>query len=481
MAHKMAEKQSNFSRRVRAGFLATLFAAVVIGILSFLSLQSIMTRSDSVIFDDAQDLLDVERLRIQAERATASGRGFLIFEDESALENMRIARSKFHELLDHLENQSWSPEGKDYVARIRELETTYAEVVDNMISHRERGSTIKELSSRYELVLQPKRELLEDTLNRYATYKRNKFKAGKSALAIAYNRQLQFLVLISVLAVGIAGAFAWVLGTTLNRLYRQSKNETRLREEIVAIVSHDLKNPLSALGLTHSLLKRFLDSKTNLEKLPQLVRTAQASAERMKVMIESILDVTKIKAGKLSVDQKPVLFHELIKIILQIFEPLSREKEVTLECRNNDPALWVNVDSERVLQVLSNLLGNALKFTPKGGFIQIGALRSDKNLIVSVEDSGPGISEDRLRFVFDPFWQARETAIQGTGLGLSIVKGIVEAHRGKVWVESQLGSGTTFSFTLPLSSGVAVANEQPGLRVGPSETENNKQTSIKSW
>jgi signal transduction histidine kinase len=116
------------------------------------------------------------------------------------------------------------------------------------------------------------------------------------------------------------------------------------------------------------------------------------------------------------------------------------------------------VDSDRISQVMSNLMGNAVKFTPKGGAIRVSARREGHELIVSVADTGPGIPADYLSKLFDWFWQAPESAHMGSGLGLSIAKGIVEAHGGRIWVESQIGKGSCFSFTLPQADDVRGAD-----------------------
>jgi signal transduction histidine kinase len=133
-------------------------------------------------------------------------------------------------------------------------------------------------------------------------------------------------------------------------------------------------------------------------------------------------------------------------------KPLAEAKQQSIECRLESNLPEVAADGPRVEQVLSNLLSNAIKFTPKGGKIGVTARQQDNPVVVCVSDNGPGIPRENLSKVFDRYWQAEETKHAGTGLGLSIAKGIVEAHSGKIWVDSELSQGSSFSFTLPLAA-----------------------------
>jgi signal transduction histidine kinase len=177
----------------------------------------------------------------------------------------------------------------------------------------------------------------------------------------------------------------------------------------------------------------------------------QRSALRANRLIKDLLDVAKIQAGGLAVDAAPVDVRALVMEAMETATPLAGAAQLKVSCDVGDDLPAVASDRERVLQVFANLIGNAIKFTPKGGEIRILTSLDNTEVRFTIADTGPGIPPEHLKHVFDRYWQAKSTAKLGTGLGLSIAKGIVEAHGGRIWVESPPGSGAQFNFTLPLA------------------------------
>jgi signal transduction histidine kinase len=237
------------------------------------------------------------------------------------------------------------------------------------------------------------------------------------------------------------------------------------REELLAIVSHDLRNPLGVIVTCASVLQRTSLDGNEGERVHTSAQTILRSADRMNRLIADLLDLAQIQAGQLAVEQKPQDVEELLREGVEMLRPLAARKDLKLDAMTSGN-LPVHCDRERVLQILSNLAGNALKFTPDGGSIFIEAQATGREARFSVRDTGEGISEEELPRIFDRFWQAQKTNRTGIGLGLSIAKGLVEAHGGHLWVESKLGVGTTFFFTLPLGepvSGELQSPRSPGL------------------
>jgi len=218
------------------------------------------------------------------------------------------------------------------------------------------------------------------------------------------------------------------------------------REDALAVVAHDLRNPLHAITVgVGMLLPRITEP-----ALRRPVERIQRSAQRMERLLQDLLDIHAIEGGRFTVSRGEVAATPLILTALESQQSLAGQTSVIINT-DVDPALpAIGADEERVLQVLENLVGNALKFTPPGGVVTVGASRAEDPswVVFSVRDTGPGIDEEHLPRVFDRFYQAASSDRRGAGLGLAICKAIVEAHGGRIWAESQPGKGAAFFFTL---------------------------------
>ncbi len=237
------------------------------------------------------------------------------------------------------------------------------------------------------------------------------------------------------------------------RLYLESQQAVRAREELLAIVSHDLRNPLHAVMLSISMLQTA--GKIAGEDREQ-IEIIDISAKRMQRLIEDLLDVTRFEGGKqLPIEPAPLDVASLFAETHELFKSQAATNAITLQFNIAPGPKTVLADRHRVLQVLSNLIGNAMKFTPPGGMITYRAEPQNANMVkITVADTGPGIPKENLGDIFNPYWQAKRTARLGAGLGLPIAKGIVESHGGRIWVESEPGGGTKFFFTLPVAQSI---------------------------
>ncbi len=230
------------------------------------------------------------------------------------------------------------------------------------------------------------------------------------------------------------------------RLYDEAQRAIRARDEVLAVVSHDLKNPLEAVMLSASLLLRAPES----PRVRRYAEALQRSASRMDRLIRDLLDLSSMDAGKFRLEPRRERLESVVEEALAVMAPIATEKGVALATRGGPLPEEVTYDRERVLQVLSNLLGNALAFTPRGGHVTIRIGIEGGDAAVTVEDDGPGIPSDDLPHLFDRYWKSQSR--RGTGLGLAIAHGIVEAHGGRIRVESAPGLGSRFTFTLPLAA-----------------------------
>ena len=223
----------------------------------------------------------------------------------------------------------------------------------------------------------------------------------------------------------------------------------RLSGEVLAIVSHDLRAPLSTIALGTTLLE---DGSQRAEDRTHVIEIIKRAADRMERLIKDLQEMGRLDAGRtLRVDARSVELATLLREACEALRIQAGTKQLDVSCDLPAPPIAVCADPDRICQVLGNLIGNAIKFTPRGGRIVLAARREGREVRVSVTDQGPGIPEADLPRVFEPYWQAESTARQGAGIGLKIAKGLVEAHGGRIWVESKVGEGTTFSFTLPVA------------------------------
>lgn len=238
------------------------------------------------------------------------------------------------------------------------------------------------------------------------------------------------------------------------RLRDVERRAIRSRDETLGIVAHDLRSPLQSILLQAGMMRRRGEEPER--RSSKTADSIHRAADRMGRIIEDLLDVTQLDAGQLKLTRAAISPAELVAEVVASHEPSCRARSLELRQRLADdlPPLWV--DRARVLQVFENLLGNALKFTAEGA-ITVGAKPEREHVLLWVADSGPGISKDAEQHLFDRFWQATAARRAGAGLGLAIAKGIVEAHGGRIWVESELGKGTTFLFTLPVAHAAADA------------------------
>jgi len=235
--------------------------------------------------------------------------------------------------------------------------------------------------------------------------------------------------------------------TEIKRTEEALRRAVAERDQVLGIVAHDLRNPLANILIACATLDR-RGEESELKPKELISRAAQ----RMNRLIEDLLDVSLVEAGQLKLERQRIAVKDLVSEAVGMQAPLASSSKIDLRLAAGADLNDVLGDRHRLLQVLENLIGNALKFTQAGGHITVGAVPRDHEVMFSVADTGSGIAPQDLTHVFDRFWQTTtRTRRLGAGLGLPITKGIVEAHGGRIWVESRFGRGSSFFFTLPLA------------------------------
>jgi signal transduction histidine kinase len=221
----------------------------------------------------------------------------------------------------------------------------------------------------------------------------------------------------------------------------------RRREELLEMVSHDLKTPLSAIEMATGLLDNHLAPNERVGGAGRQLATIRRSAQRMGALIHDLLELAAAEAGNIALHAGRHDAREILAEAIDMMQPLASQRTSTLSLQCPEQRLMVICDRERILEVLSNLIGNAIKFAPEGGTVCVSARPSDSEAVFSVADTGPGIPPDQLCRIFDRFWQARSSS-GGTGLGLAIAKRLLAAHGSKISVVSRTGLGSRFFFSL---------------------------------
>ena len=226
-----------------------------------------------------------------------------------------------------------------------------------------------------------------------------------------------------------------------------------MKTDFFALMSHELRTPLASIKEATNLLMESLHEENITERQQKLFAIMKEENNRLIKLVNSLLDLSKMEAGMMVYAFNRADLLSLIKRAVREIEPLAEAKNIAITIETDQGLPLIRVDNERILQVLRNLIGNAVKFTPNDGQVQVFAKAAEQGVKVSVADTGVGIAKESLMTIFDKFQQEEVLThfhkIKGTGLGLSLVKHIIKAHGGRIWVESTLGQGSTFSFVLP--------------------------------
>ncbi|HEX7012796.1 MAG TPA: ATP-binding protein [Steroidobacteraceae bacterium] len=231
---------------------------------------------------------------------------------------------------------------------------------------------------------------------------------------------------------------------------QRAERASMLRDETLAIVAHDLRNPLHTLTILATRLAKVQGERG--DQGPSEAHLMLRTLSGMHRLIEDLLDISKIEAGGLVLEPERVDVRALLRETVESFEAQASEKGLTLTAVADESVGEATVDAGRLKQVLANVIGNAIKFTPAGGSVRLQVQRHDRELEFRIEDTGPGIPHEQLERIFDRYWQAHHAGRSGAGLGLAICRAVIEALGGRVWVESTPGSGTRITFVIPVES-----------------------------
>jgi signal transduction histidine kinase len=238
------------------------------------------------------------------------------------------------------------------------------------------------------------------------------------------------------------------------RANKKSQKQLELEKElhqVIEVVSHDLKNPLGSIKINHQLLSKTMESGDK-EKVYDLLKkklpVLNNATRSMQTLIEDLLDLAKFEGAQVALEKNPHSLNEIAEEVIEILLPYAESQGLKI-INNLEKNLIAICDKERIKQVFANLISNAIKFSETGGQVIVDGKHSNSKIVVTVTDTGVGIDPKDMPHIFERYWQANPIGKKGSGLGLSITKWIIEAHKGKIWLESSLGKGSTFHFEIP--------------------------------
>lgn len=462
--------------------LSALFVGVILGAWTYsLKIQDAYTGKKTPTHNlDVKALIEVEKMRNVADSQINKSLSFFLLGSSTLFDEQKADRQTFINLRENFEKQHSLPQVPEILKKVAALEQQQQEYFDQAMEFRAKQTESKIVGQFYRsktnsIASQISKALDEIVVLHNAEFERNRAEAIEAAndnQVLIPRAMTWFISALTLLFIGMALIIIRMVNQRArqlaerSRLYEETKKAVQIRDEVLAAVSQDLKDPLhtitqAAAGLTGT-------SETS--KIYDNAEVIKSSVDVIEGLVKDILDQTKSDTGTMTLrlDQLPVdVVLDDARLMLQ---PLAKQRDIRLEFNSVNPPALAFMDRERVMRVLSNLVGNAIKFSPKNSKV-IVKVRSDQQFVfISVKDSGPGIPEKQLSEIFDHFWQARKTAAQGPGIGLAIVKTIIEAHGGSVHVESHVGHGSTFTFSLPRRRPVGAHIGRPAastVRVNP--------------
>lgn len=443
----------SYERKIFAGLMTAIFAFLPLVGLSIFTIQRLINDESAIIEANSRQALLIERLQFFNARQDAQIPIYLLSRDRKELDRFHEFHSLLLGVIDQLLAIDEDPAERAVIESLRKKTQEVFVYVEPGTRILRDENSVESADRYFRRTAMPLNDEISSLAQQLAITSRD-----RGAKASAEMRQSIFRLELGIgvlagLAIALS-AWACTLFVKVSRQKRivdeQTARISQARKEAVEVVAHDLKNPLSTIIMSTEMLEGedYSFGAGDAEIRAGLDMTKRA-ARSMQGLIHSLLDHAKIEAGALVLEPEQCDPASLLEDVHARFQLLAEARGITLKRVIEGRLPMLSADCLRLDQVFSNLLGNALKFTPAGGNVTLGARLVGTNVVFSVKDTGAGISKEQAAHVFDRYWQVRATSAQGTGLGLSIAQAIVQAHEGRIWLDSEPGRGTTFFFALP--------------------------------
>lgn len=441
------------------GKILVVLLVVLAGILAAawggaMKLRDTVAQNAAVMNVDPGALIEIENLKGLADSFVSDSRAYFLMGSKSIFDRQRAEKDQFSTALVKFEKDYGLPQIPEIIRKIEALKVQEQEIFDQGMAFREKNEESKIVGQFYQSKTAPLLTQLKENVDQMAQIhtaelanaKERARTAGLDAQAqiprgMTWLSQALGLVFfaMALLVVRVMRVRSFHLRER-DRLVDEAKKAILARDEVIAAVSHDFNEPLKTLSEISSTLK---------SGAPTASDAIDATVGEMKTLVEDIVDQKKADMGSLALRLDQLRVGDLLEEAQFMLQPMAKQRGMTLQFDTVNPSVMAFVDRERVMRVLANVIGNAIKFGPKHSRINVKVKADQQFATILVADTGPGIPENQLGNLFENFWQARSTSSQGAGVGLAVVKTIIEAHGGAVKAESNLHGGTTISFSLP--------------------------------
>jgi signal transduction histidine kinase len=444
-----------FYRKIYINIFLTLFFLLGFIVFAMISLNKIVEEQNELVSGHAEELILAQKLHYEISMQFAAMPIYVLSGDDEILKSFENNRKDFILILAKLKNMTNDPQEIKLLDSIFLAENNMHEEGLKGIAMSKSGVSPQKVNQYFKnLKVLHTDKSLPDLLESLVSTSTRDFENAKKEDAVLSRKIIVFLAIASVICIAFAGMITALFIKVVREKKRAEEKDafiSNARKDIVDTVSHDLKNPLSSIRLGLQYVERKIAKNPCPEdyEVSKGLTIIFRSVDKMEKLISDLLDHTKLEAGKLVLEPVECDLAKFMKEVIEQFRSIAQSKNIQMTFDLDDCGKTINCDQGRVEQVISNIIGNALKFTPNGGQIHIMMKYEGENAVISIHDTGYGMNHDQLEHVFDRYWQVKDTASQGTGLGLAIAKIVVETHHGKIWAESEPGKGSTFHFSLP--------------------------------
>jgi signal transduction histidine kinase len=452
----------SFKQKLSLGFCTIIFVAGLVAVVAIFAIRSVVATDNQIIFRTFEKAMEAENLRSLAHRRVAINRGFLLTKSRLYLDEARGVETQFQTSFKKLSFEA-RPETLNLLQTIAKADRLHTLALGTAIQMRKNNFNSVRVGRYFDREVMPQFDRLDHALDTLIAWEQASLQDSKVLATKAAKRATRLIYLMTGIALVLAAFLTVIFSSVLNQVYVQARKLVTEKQDILAMVSHDLRNPLSSILMASNMLIRDLTHKRNtaeptdknIQRQNKMLDAIYSSAQRMNGLVADLLDESKFESGKFVLTRNPEAVGSLLDEALTFSTEAAALKGqvIQLDPEQNFSQLrdfGLSCDRKRILQVFSNLVGNAVKFSQNGKPISVGAKIINGSVEFYIDDHGPGIPPENTQKIFERYWRGKGNKSAGFGLGLAIAKSIVESHGGKIWVESRLGEGSRFIFSIPI-------------------------------